>query len=362
MIDAELLKVIQSTFLDSLFQGYGKQSQFVDYDTPDYYALRFLKTNLAAFSAAKDMTQLAEFSKLLLDDNGKRRSFSEFRDLVAKASTEFNQRWLQTEYDTAFANAQMARSWNDIQSSSFTSITIRTAGDERVRDSHSRYEGFTRPKNDPIWNSFWPPFDWNCRCIAEEGFDLNQGAVDLKEIPKLFRNNPGVSGVAFDNSHPYFDRFKKASNSTAKAASSITYPTGAVIDKITYKEYGLKPLKSKTDLNVFERISSFEDWWRVFISPRRFKVEDAAIIVSSAGDKLKLTRSVAEKSSYYNYAIAVMNYDEHWIRSKSRSRYLRQYKNGVIVLESNKKGVVTSIEFVEYDKVNDLRNGILMTI
>ena len=358
MISTELLASLQSTFLQSLFQGYGQRSEFVDYDTPDYYSLRFLKNNLAAFSAAKDMTQLREFSKLLLDESGNRRSFSEFRNLVSQASADFNQRWLQTEYDTAFANAQMARSWNDIQSNTtFTSITIRTAGDERVRDSHSRYEGFTRPKNDPIWNSFWPPFDWNCRCIAEEGSVPNEGAIDLKEIPVLFRNNPGVSGVAFDNSHPYFDRFKKG-------ASAIAYPTGAVIDQITYKDYLLKPLKASSDLASTRALTiSFNDWWRVFMQGRKFGAQEAAIVISSYGDKLKLTREIASESTYPHYIIDVMrSFDEQWLRSKSRHRYFKRYLNGVLVVEVSKNGEITSIKLVDYAKANELRNGILITV
>jgi SPP1 gp7 family putative phage head morphogenesis protein len=42
--------------------------------------------------------------------------------------------------------------------------TYSTVGDDRVRDEHWEMEGFTAPKNDRIWNDWWPPNGWNCRC------------------------------------------------------------------------------------------------------------------------------------------------------------------------------------------------------
>ena len=40
-----------------------------------------------------------------------------------------------------------------------------TAGDERVRPEHAAMDGVTAPKDDPIWDVWWPPNGWNCRCI-----------------------------------------------------------------------------------------------------------------------------------------------------------------------------------------------------
>ena len=153
-ISTDLLKETHGTFMQALLGGYDKAMSTVDYDTPDYFSLRFLKNNLSAFSAAKTMTQVKEMSALLLDANGNKRSFTDFRSEVEKINKEFNVNWLRTEYDTAFSNAQMARLWNDYQANdTMRSLTIRTAGDERVRDTHARYEGFTALKSDSVWKS-----------------------------------------------------------------------------------------------------------------------------------------------------------------------------------------------------------------
>lgn len=39
-----------------------------------------------------------------------------------------------------------------------------TVGDDRVRDEHAEMEGVTAPKDDPIWDEWFPPNGWNCRC------------------------------------------------------------------------------------------------------------------------------------------------------------------------------------------------------
>jgi hypothetical protein len=37
-------------------------------------------------------------------------------------------------------------------------------GDDRERESHLEIDGFTAPKDDPVWEWLKTPFSWNCRC------------------------------------------------------------------------------------------------------------------------------------------------------------------------------------------------------
>ena len=41
---------------------------------------------------------------------------------------------------------------------------VSTVGDDRVRDAHKELEGFTAPKDDPMWNWLKTPFSYRCRC------------------------------------------------------------------------------------------------------------------------------------------------------------------------------------------------------
>lgn len=46
----------------------------------------------------------------------------------------------------------------------FPLMQFHTVGDDRVRLEHARIDGFTAPKNDPIWQRLKPPLDHGCRC------------------------------------------------------------------------------------------------------------------------------------------------------------------------------------------------------
>ena len=78
-----------------------------------------------------------------------------------------------------------------------------TVGDDRVRDEHAALEGTTAPKDDPIWQTIWPPNGWACRCqtimIFEERKTVRpEPVVDVEGravVPgpdKGFNFNPGT--------------------------------------------------------------------------------------------------------------------------------------------------------------------------
>jgi SPP1 gp7 family putative phage head morphogenesis protein len=77
-----------------------------------------------------------------------------------------------------------------------------TVGDDRVRLEHAALEGMTLEKNDPRWNTMFPPNGWACRCQAIPIFEEREIVepptlveVDGKLITpgpdKGFAYNPG---------------------------------------------------------------------------------------------------------------------------------------------------------------------------
>lgn len=46
-----------------------------------------------------------------------------------------------------------------------------TVGDDRVREEHALLDGVMRKKDDPFWETFWPPNGYNCRCQAVAIYD-----------------------------------------------------------------------------------------------------------------------------------------------------------------------------------------------
>lgn len=54
-----------------------------------------------------------------------------------------------------------------------------TMGDMEVRPSHQAMEGYTAPRNDPIWDSWWPSNGWGCRCVIDT---LHQTEIEDENI------------------------------------------------------------------------------------------------------------------------------------------------------------------------------------
>ena len=87
---------------------------------------------------------------------------------------------------TQIAVAYGAGRWNAMQDPDIDQIilgyTYVTVGDDRVRDSHAALDGVTLPKDDPLWQSIWPPNGYMCRCDVLEVFVGE--ALDVKPPPE----------------------------------------------------------------------------------------------------------------------------------------------------------------------------------
>jgi SPP1 gp7 family putative phage head morphogenesis protein len=61
-----------------------------------------------------------------------------------------------------------------------------TINDDRVRPNHATEHGVKRPKDDPYWNTYWPPNGINCRCTTLEVFHTDKPKAtpltDIKDI------------------------------------------------------------------------------------------------------------------------------------------------------------------------------------
>lgn len=185
-----------------------------------------IQQNVYPFSAAKTLTQMEEMRGMLFKD-GKLLSYSEFRRGIENTGIKFNATWLNAEYNLAVASGQSAMRWDEAQSNSATypNVTYRTAGDERVRESHARLDGLTFSLADPILKTIWPPNDWGCRCDMESSdAPVSNVKVNANIVPPLFRNNVGLTQVVYKDNHPYYKGNK------------------GVLKNLSFENYNLKPL------------------------------------------------------------------------------------------------------------------------
>lgn len=182
-----------------------------------------LEKDVFLFSGLKTHAQLFEASRLLLDENKQVKSFSKFSQDIQSIKKNYNQNYLESEYNFATASAQMAAKWNDItQKEDRYNLQYRTAEDDKVRKSHEVLNGITLPAADAFWNQYYPPNGWRCRCDAVEVLNSKYDKSDSEEAVKrgekatsligkdgknrleIFRFNPGKEKVIFPPKHPYY--------------------------------------------------------------------------------------------------------------------------------------------------------------
>lgn len=92
-------------------------------------------------------------------------------------------------YDTNLRTARMAGKWEQFQRTKKTRPYAKyvTSGDSHVRPEHRKWDGLILHKDDPFWNTHWPPNDYGCRCdmvdLSER--DLIRKGLTVSEPPKI---------------------------------------------------------------------------------------------------------------------------------------------------------------------------------
>jgi SPP1 gp7 family putative phage head morphogenesis protein len=245
-----------------------------DNDIPEAM-VKSLKEDTFIFSGLKTNAQLAEASQLLLTDDGKVKSFSAFSKDVESIKANYNENYLEAEYQFAVSSSQSAGNWANI--SNDYDLQYRTAGDDRVRDSHDKLRDVTLPTDDAFWLSYYPPNGWRCRCtavqvrkgkyeVSDSNKAIAEGEKATKQIGKdgknkleIFRFNPGIQKVVFPPTHPYTkvagaEKVRKAlkNDFAPKNISNYEKKFGVKIDKSFFELLNTETIL--TEVNLDKRI------------------------------------------------------------------------------------------------------------
>ena len=182
----------------------------------------YLEKDVFIFSGLKTHTQLTEARSKLKDEEGNIRPYYQFEQEILKLNNTYNRNYLEAEYQFAVQSAQSAANWANLQEdTSRYWLEYRTAGDERVRQSHAALAGICLPKDDAFWTEYYPPNGWRCRCtavevLARENTKSNPetakkaGEEATTQIGKsgnnklaMFRFNPGQEKKVFPPNNTY---------------------------------------------------------------------------------------------------------------------------------------------------------------
>lgn len=255
-LNQELISETYRELNDAAHKGYGKDWIKFPKDGKGNLPSE-LKKNLYAFSGAKTYSQLEELNRLLYDKDGKLRPFNEYKVLAKKLNRQYNENWLQAEWQTARTAAQMAQKWEKLQETKdlFPNLKYRTAGDDRVRPKHKALDGIIKPIDDPFWSKYYPPLDWRCRCdVVATAEDTTSHKEE--ELPKpTFKGNVGKDKEIFTQKGTFF----KLAQTNENALKNLELSKLNAPYETAYKTKGGK----KVEVSIYAHKVDLADNYRV---------------------------------------------------------------------------------------------------
>lgn len=162
--------------------------------------------NTAVFAAFKNHQQTKELIEELIDENGELRSFREFRKATKNIVKDYNERWLQTEYNTAVRSARSAVKWKDFLKTEhlYPNLEYMRSRATHKREAHLEYVGTILPIRHPWWDTHLPPGDWNCKCWVRPTDKEPTGIPNAELVLPVFAGNPGETAEFVNlKEHPY---------------------------------------------------------------------------------------------------------------------------------------------------------------
>lgn len=185
-----------------------------------------LSLNNAVFSAFRTHRMQNDIARQLRTDDGKLKSFRQWKEDIKGMTSHYVGSWLQTEYSTAVIRAHQAADWQHFteEADVFPNVRWMPTTSPNQDPLHRQYweSRLTLPVNHPFWNEHRPGDRWNCKCtLMQTDEPANDSAIrkfyPVPQQPGL-DNNPGKDGHIFSETHPYYT---KAYPGAAKATEKM---------------------------------------------------------------------------------------------------------------------------------------------
>ncbi|UDQ55011.1 minor capsid protein [Chryseobacterium indologenes] len=128
------------------------------------------------------------------------QSWKEFEYDAYLMDGEYNNRWLETEFNQTIATVNMAAKFEDFQRDKdlYPNLKFTIINDARVRPEHKILDGIIKPVDDVFWSTHLPPLDWGCRCGVEQTDEEPTEGVPADDgVREEFKNNPVKTGKIF---------------------------------------------------------------------------------------------------------------------------------------------------------------------
>ena len=207
----EVLRIINTGAVQGLTEG-----NFVPTHHESF--LSALRHSNEVFSAFKTHAMGTKMAERLFGEDGKLRSFEEWRKAVDPIARHHVGAWLRTEYDTAIIRAHHAADWFEFEANKDILPNLQWLPTTSP-SPEAGHEVFWRlpillPIDDSFWSDHRPGDRWNCKCSLEATDEPAQplSDEDSREADKPNRRaQPGLEGNPIEkglitDKHPYYPK------------------------------------------------------------------------------------------------------------------------------------------------------------
>ena len=184
--------------------------------THDESFLRSIRHSNEVFSAFKVHAMATKMAERLIGEDGKLRSYEEWRKAVAPIASHHVGSWLRTEYDTAVIRAHQAADWREFEHNKdiFPNLEWMPTTSPSPEAGHAAFWGkpVILPVDDPFWKEHRPGDRWNCKCSLEptdttvqrlNDDELAEAAKPEHRAQRGLEGDPAHKGLITDK-HPYY--------------------------------------------------------------------------------------------------------------------------------------------------------------
>lgn len=184
--------------------------------THDESFLRSIRHSNEVFSAFKVHAMATKMAERLIGEDGKLRSYEEWRKAVAPIASHHVGSWLRTEYDTAVIRAHQAADWREFEHNKdiFPNLEWMPTTSPSPEAGHAAFwaKPVILPVDDPFWKEHRPGDRWNCKCSLEptdttvqrlDDEELAEAAKPEHRAQRGLEGDPAHKGLITDK-HPYY--------------------------------------------------------------------------------------------------------------------------------------------------------------
>lgn len=178
--------------------------------------LRSIRHSNEVFSVFKTHAMGTKMAERLIGEDGKLRSFEEWRKAVAPIARHQVGSWLRTEYDTAVIRAHQAADWLEFEANKdiFPNLQWMPTTSVSPESSHQVFwsKPVILPVDDPFWSEHRPGDRWNCKCSLDatdadvqrlDPQERKEAAKPEHQAQRGLEGNPAYKGLITDK-HPYY--------------------------------------------------------------------------------------------------------------------------------------------------------------